>query len=390
MIKWVLVAVAVVAYVVWGVVAYVQGLPMGGDTAVYRAGASALLHGIPLYDTDTLPAEPWFAQLPFTYTPFAALLFLPLVVVPSQVAWGILGALTVVGMVGVAYLVLRSMPRLPSWLRPGWGAVVIGLALLVTEPVRVNIGYGQINMLLLALIAVDVLVVTRWSGVLVGVAAAVKLTPLIFVAYFLLVGRVKDAVKAAGTFVVLQALMFVIAPHDAYRFWTHTVFDSSRIGPTNWIGNQSLGGVVKRFSEQASWSQPVAYAVGLLVAVGGAVLVRRFRDRPVYGLLITGYLALLISPVSWIHHWVWIVALVPALLAEAGCGNRLAQWLLPVSVLIFTLPIWRWIPSGQYREYTWNWWEMLVGNVFVIFPVVVGVWLFVRSSRRRQQLTQVG
>src|SRR5262249_13264544 len=153
--------------------------------------------------------------LPFTYPPFAALLFLPLVVVPAQVAWGILGALSVVAMVAVVYVVLRSVPRLPSWLRPGWGAVVIGLVLLVTEPVRVNIGYGQINMLLVALIVLDVLVVTRWSGVMVGVAAAVKLTPLLFVAYFLLVGRVKDALRAAGTFVGLQALMFAIAPHDA-------------------------------------------------------------------------------------------------------------------------------------------------------------------------------
>jgi alpha-1,2-mannosyltransferase len=268
--------------------------------------------------------------------------------------------------------------------------VTLGAGLLVTEPVRVNLDYGQINLLLLALIVVDVLIPTRFGGVLVGVAAAVKLTPLIFVVHFLLVGRKRDAARAVGTFVGLQALMFVIAPHDAYRFWTHTVFDSSRIGPTNWSWNQSLSGMVRRFSEQASWSQPVAYALGLVLAVGAAVLIRRFADRPVYAMLVTGYLALLVSPVSWVHHWVWVAPLVAMLVAEAGCGNKVARWLLPVTVLLFTVPILRWIPHGELREYSWNGLQMLFGNAFVLFPAVVGVILLVREPRRRREPAQVG
>lgn len=388
--RWAVLALVATAYVVSGVIAWVQNQPYGGDTAVYQAGASSLLHGFPLYDTDSLPSEPGFAKLPFTYPPVAALLFTPLVVVPPQVAWGIMNALSALALFGVVYLVLRRAPRRPSWLQPEWGAVVLGLGLLLTQPVWVNLGYGQINLLLLALVVVDVLVPTRFGGVLVGVAAAVKLTPLIFVVHFLLVGRKRDALRAGGTFVGLQALMFAIAPHDAYRFWTHTIFDSSRIGPTNWSWNQSLSGMIRRFSEQASWSQPLAYGIGLVLAVGAAVLVRRYRDRPVWAMLVTGYLALLVSPVSWVHHWVWVVPLVPALLAEAGCGNKVARWLLPAGVLVFTLPILRWIPHGEYREYSWTAFDVVFGNAFVLFPAIAGVVLLVWSSRRRRALAQVG
>jgi alpha-1,2-mannosyltransferase len=389
-VRWVILGLVTVAFVAEGVIAYLQHAPAGGDTAVYQAGAASLLHGLPLYDSDTLPFEPAYAQLPFTYPPFAALLFTPLVVVPPQVAWGIMNAVSALSLIAVVYVVLRKLPRLPSWLSPAWGAVLLGVVLLAIEPVRVTLDYGQINLLLLALVVLDVLVLRRFSGVLVGIAAAVKLVPLIFVVHFLIVGRPRDALRAAGTFAGLQALMFVIAPHDAYRFWTHTVFDSSRIGPTNWSWNQSLSGMVRRFSEQAAWSQPVAYLVGLLLAIGAFVLVREFADRPVYAMLVTGFLALLVSPVSWVHHWVWAVPLIAMLLAEAGCGNKIARWMLPVTVLVFSVPVLRWVPHGELREYSWNGAEILFGNVFVVFPVVVGVVLLVRSSRRRPELTQVG
>ncbi|MEV4319304.1 glycosyltransferase 87 family protein [Actinocrispum sp. NPDC049592] len=385
----VVLALIALAYIVQGVIAYFQNAPAGGDTAVYQAGAATLLHGLPLYDSDTLPFEPAYAQLPFTYTPFAALLFTPLVVVPSQVAWGILNALSALALIAVVYIVLTKVRR-PSWLTPEWGAVVLGGAMLLLEPVRVNMDYGQVNLLLMLLVVLDVLVVKRFGGVLVGVAAAVKLVPLIFVAYFLLVGRTRDALRAVGAFAGLQALMFLLTPHSAYRFWTHTVFDSSRIGPTNWSWNQSLGGMVRRFSEQAPWSQPVAYLIGVVLAAGAAVLVRRYRDRPVYGLLIIGFLSLLVSPVSWVHHWVWAVPLITVLVTEALCGNKIARWLLPVTVAVFAVPVLRWVPHGSFREYAWTPAQMVAGNLFVLFPVIVGLVMLVRSSRSRRSLAQVG
>ncbi|MCU1681523.1 MAG: hypothetical protein JWQ81_2262 [Amycolatopsis sp.] len=390
---WVVVGLVTVAFGVRGLLAYLHHLPEGGDTAVYQAGASALMHGHPLYDADTLPSEPAFAQLPFTYAPFATLLFVPLAFFPVQIAWGLLGMASDLALAGVAYLVLRRVARRPSWLSPAWGAAVVFGVTQVLTPVSTTLGYGQVNALLMTLIAVDLLVVCGragrlggFGGVLIGVAAATKLTPLIFVVHLLLTGRRADAARAAGTFVGLQLLMLAIAPHDTIRFWTHTVYDSSRIGPTNWSFNQSLGSVVRRLSDSAAWSQTLAYGIGALVAVGAAVLVRRFhrRERPVHAMLVTAFLALLVSPVSWVHHWVWIVPLLALLLPEALSGNRFAQVLAPVTLLVFAQRPLHSITPGSNGEVSLTAAAFVLSNLYVLFPIVVGLLLAHLTWRRTQ------
>src|SRR5207237_1392935 len=181
----------------------------------------------------------------------------------------------------------------------------------------------------------------HFSGVLIGIAAAVKLTPLIFVGHLLLTGRRADAARAFGTFLALQGFMLAIAWHDTVRYWTHTITDPSRIGPTDGMWNQSLGGMVRRLSELAPWSQQVAFLIGALLAIPAALLVRRFhkRERPVHALLVSAFTGLLLSPVSWLHHWVWVAPLLVLLVAEAGCGNRLAKWLMPATIFVFVIPV---------------------------------------------------
>jgi alpha-1,2-mannosyltransferase len=392
---WAVLCLVAGGYLVRGILALLNHLPEAGDTAVYQAGAAALLNGQPLYDTDFLPGEPWYAQLPFTYAPFATIFFIPLVPFPLQLAWGLLNALSVLAMGLVAYLVLRAVPRRPAWLVPEWGAAAVAVVMLFTEPVGSTLGYGQVNLLLMAMVVVDVLVVCgapgklgRFGGVLIGAAAAVKLTPLIFVVHLLLTGRKTEAVRAAATFAGLQGLMLLIAPHDTLRFWTHTVFDSSRIGPTQWSFNQSLSSVVRRLSDMAWWSQPVAYAAGAVVAIGAFVLLRRFHaeDRPIHALLVTAFLALLISPVSWVHHWVWIVPLAALLLAEAFSGNRFAQVLLPLTVLLFTQVPMHSMTPGENGEAALNPVTFFLGNEYVFFPILAGMAVFLlrrRSARVR-------
>jgi alpha-1,2-mannosyltransferase len=392
---WAVLCLVAAGYLVRGVLALVNHLPEAGDTAVYQAGAAALLNGHPLYDADFLPGEPAYAQLPFTYAPFAAVFFIPLIPFPLPIAWGLLNALSVLAMGLVAYLVLRKVPRRPAWLAPEWGAAAVAVVMLFTEPVGSTLGYGQVNLLLMAMVVVDVLVVCgasgklgRFGGVLIGVAAAIKLTPLIFVVHLLLTGRKAEAARAAQTFAGLQALMLVISPHDTVRFWTHTVFDSSRIGPTQWSFNQSLSSVVRRLSDMAWWSQPVAYAVGAVLAIGAFVLIRRFDagDRPIHALLVTAFLALLISPVSWLHHWVWIVPLAALLLAEAFSGNRFAQVLLPLTVVFFTQVPMHSMTPGENGEAALNPWTFFLSNEYVFFPILPGIAVFLlqrRSARVR-------
>ncbi|WP_216205146.1 glycosyltransferase 87 family protein [Amycolatopsis aidingensis] len=390
--RWLLLAIAAAGCVISGLSCYLENIPGGVDTAVYRAGAETLLHGLSLYDSDIVPFTPGYARLPFTYSPFAALAFVPLVAVPEQIGWALLNVVSVLAVVLVAYLVLRRAPRRPSWLQPGWGAVLLGLALLGLQPVWSTMGYGQINSVLMALIVLDLLVVCgatgrlrHGGGVLVGLAAATKLTPLIFVVHLALTGRRADAARAAATFLGSQGLMLLLIPHDTIRFWTHTVFDSSRIGPTALVWNQSLGAVVRRLTEDASWSQYVGYGIGAVLAVGAVVLVRRYHrgGRPVHALLVTGYLALLISPVSWVHHWVWAVPLVVLLVAEAGCGNRAAAWLLPVTLTVFVLRPMHVPVTGPEAAAALNPLTFVLSNTYVLFPVLLGLLLLVHGKRGR-------
>ncbi|TQJ00891.1 alpha-1,2-mannosyltransferase [Amycolatopsis cihanbeyliensis] len=382
--RWLLLAIAAVGCVISGLSCYLENIPGGVDTAVYRAGAETLLHGRSLYDSDILPFTPEYARLPFTYSPFAALVFVPLVAIPEQLGWALLNVGSVLAVVLVAYVVLRRSPRRPSWLQPGWGAVLLGLALLGLQPVWTTLGYGQINAVLMALIVLDLLVVCgatgrgrHAGGVLVGLAAATKLTPLIFVVHLALIGRRVDAARAAATFLVSQGLMLLLIPHDTVRFWTHTVFDSSRIGPTALVWNQSLGAVVRRLTGDASWSQYAGYGIGAVLAVGAVVLVRRYhrQGRPVHALLVTGYLALLVSPVSWVHHWVWAVPLVVLLVIEAASGDRAARWLLPVTLVVFVLRPMH-VPVSALNPLTF-----VLSNTYVLFPVLLGLFLLVRGKR---------
>lgn len=377
-----------------GVVCWVIDWRLGVDSAVYRSGALALLHGEPLYDTMSLSTEPPWARLPFTYPPTAALLFAPLALFPAQVAWGVLAAAGVLGMALVVRLCVRALPERPDWLTTGRATTVLSLVLLLIEPVWRTLLLGQINLVLMTLVVVDVLVMRgrRGGGVLIGVAAAVKLTPLIFVPHLLLTGRRADAARALGTFVVLQGILLLLIPHDFRQFWAHAVTDPDRTGPVYWAGNQSLNGLLLRLSGQASWSLPVALAIGAVLAIPCAVWVRRLhlRDRPVPAMLVTAFLGLLVSPVSWSHHWVWAVPLIVYLLSlvpePLPNGRARVAALAPVVAvgvvfLSSILPIL--FPNGRASDLSWSAWEYVVGSCYLLVPLVVGGFVLTRAGRLR-------
>jgi alpha-1,2-mannosyltransferase len=160
---------------------WVNGWPLGVDSAVYRSGALAVVHGEALYGH--LTATPaWSPDLPFACPPVAALLFLPLASLPTQLAWGVMAILTA--------LALATVIRLAGAARYAWLLPVV----LLMEPVWRTIGLGQVNVLLMALVVVDVLALrgSRYGGLLIGPAAAVKLTPLIFVLHLVITMRWAD------------------------------------------------------------------------------------------------------------------------------------------------------------------------------------------------------
>ncbi|EOD63217.1 glycosyltransferase 87 family protein [Amycolatopsis vancoresmycina] len=362
----VLAGVLVLLVLGFGVVVWLAGWHLGADSAVYRAGALTLVHGDPLYTRDVLTALPDWVRLPFTYTPAAAPLFLPLALVPSGLVWGVIAVLSVVGLIVVITVVSSPPGRTPLLGRRWWALPAGTAAALVLEPVWKTLFLGQINLILMAFVVLDVLVLSargsRWAGVLIGVAAAIKLTPLIFVPHLFFTGRWKDGLRALGTFVALEAVMFAVIPVDAARFWRDSATDPSRVGSVHWIFNQSLNGLVNRASSLASWSLAVAVGVAAVLAVPAVWLVVRLhrRGEDAGALLVTAFYGLLLSPVSWSHHWVWCVPLITLLVVKAR------WWAAAAVALLFASQVVMLVPNGGNTEFGWGLGWSVLGNVYVL------------------------
>ncbi|ANZ39576.1 hypothetical protein BBK82_29545 [Lentzea guizhouensis] len=272
------------------------------DLDVYRLGGLAWLTGNPLYTGFTGP--PLDPGLPFTYPPMAAVSFSALSFVPG---WLLNPLLLIAGFTAMTAVCVTVAGRVRPGLKWTLGPLVpvVGLAL---DPVESTFGYGQINLLLLGLVVVDCLLVTdrRWRGVLVGVAAAVKLTPLIFVLYFLVRRDWRAAVTSVAAFAGVAVAGFLVAFRDSAQFWFHAMVNPERIGGVALPTNQSFQGIL-RGSGLEPGAQTLLWVVlaGLAVAAGAFVAWRTEDDAVALFAIATA--GLLASPVSWLHHWVWCV-----------------------------------------------------------------------------------
>jgi alpha-1,2-mannosyltransferase len=296
------------------------------DLQVYAAGGEHVLHGRPLYDGGVL------LTLPFVYPPFAALLFVPLSLLPVGVLKAVWTALT---LLLLGYVVQRS--------RPGPLLATVAFVALATwlDPVRTTLYLGQINVLVMALVVGDLLGrrESRWRGVGIGLAAALKLTPLLFVAYLLVTRRFRAAATALGTFVAAAGLGFLVDPVDSAVYWLRGTFAAAdRISDVSGASNHSLNGLVARVAGPAATPVYVAGAV-LLVAVTLVLAARAHRvGEEVLAVTLCGLCSAAVAPFSWSHHWVWVVPLVVALGWRAVEGARAAAWLL-AGVLVPTVAV---------------------------------------------------
>ncbi|GAA4129499.1 glycosyltransferase 87 family protein [Nocardioides fonticola] len=350
------------------------------DLQVYRMGGSALTDGR-LY-TARYP----IADLPFTYPPFAALVMTPLAVLPWPLAAGLWAAVSALALAIVVEVVRERCAPAEGWLRrtPLW---VLVAAMVPLQPVWSTFSFGQINLVLMALVVLDVLgPQRRWSGVLVGVAAGIKLTPLFLIAFLVVIGRRRPAViaalSAAGT--VLGAT--VLLPRQSWDYWTVVLFDPGRIGAPEYAGNQSLAGLLPRLLGHDAPSS-LWLAVAAPIGVIALLMARRVWRQgdggdglaQVLGLCVAAIGMLLCSPISWDHHWVW---LVPVLLGLLAGGER--RRLVTAAVLIAVLAsraIW-WAPFRDGREFAWTPWDQVSGNAYVWAGLVVLAVAAVQTSGR--------
>jgi alpha-1,2-mannosyltransferase len=303
------ITLALVAAVV-AVLVYQHNTGWMYDAKVYRAGGAAALHGLDVY-TNVPPA--------FTYTPFAALLFVPLTLLPVNGIGFVLTAISLLCLEGVVWLSLRSSPPPPAVAAtsPASGQglfLVAGATCLLAvwlDPVSLTLLLGQVNLVLLLLVLADLSLPdgSRWKGVGTGIAAGIKLTPAFFAVYLALTGRVRAAAVAAATFAATVAIGFALLPGDALRYWGGTFLDSSRVGDPQNVRSQSLRSLLVRWAHTTHGVDPVWLV--LAVATAGAALVLAVwahrRGDELLAMCVCATAVLLVSPITWQHHWVWMV-----------------------------------------------------------------------------------
>ncbi|WP_327005676.1 glycosyltransferase 87 family protein [Dactylosporangium sp. NBC_01737] len=274
---------------------------------------------------------------PFTYPPFAMVLFRPLSLLPEATLGLLWLAMTCAAVIAIARTVTRRATEAPgASAAVGRGLLVAGVAtaLLVSAPVQSNLRFGQVSIfiVLLALVDAGQVVPARYRGILVGVAAAIKLTPLLFVVYFLVARRYKDAARAGAAFAGCAAVAAVLMPGASVRYWGGTIFQTSRIGDLASLGNQSVHGMLLRVGLSPA-TLPVVWAV-LIAAICGAALLRarhlHLHGEPVRAAVLVGCATVAASPVSWTHHQVWTVLAAMLLVAADGAWRRVAGWALLV------------------------------------------------------------
>jgi alpha-1,2-mannosyltransferase len=290
-----LTAVAVLAAVAWFVfVADVYRL----DLDVYRIGVTTWLRGGDLYGK--LPETAAGIALPFIYPPISAVVMVPMAAVPFSVASMTLTVLTIALVAVTMVLTLSSLGLSGNWL-------ALLPVVLVLEPMRSTLDYGQINVILMVLVVADCLAgKPRWPrGALVGLAAALKLTPAAFVLFFLLRRDWKALIVAGVSFVTATSAAFLLAWDESVEFWTDAVFSTGEKVGVDYVANQSILGVLTRLD--ATWLWPLAAAAVTALAVLGMR-----RAQPAFALAVNAVAMLLVSPISWSHHWVWCL---PILLA---------------------------------------------------------------------------
>ena len=313
------------------------------DLAVYRSGGLIVRHVRPLYDPRlAAPLYDWVGygklHLPFTYTPFAAITFALISFVPWWLSQQLSVAVDILALLTSLWLILGGLGYRKD--RTRLGVTLLGAAAAFwTEPVLRTMYLGQVNLVLMALISWDLCQPDTgksrwWKGFGTGIAAGVKLVPLIFIPYLLLARKFRQAAMACAGFAFTVLLGFVILPTDSRKWWFDGLFfQGGRTGFTGWAGNQSLDGLITRLTGSINGAKPAWIAAAVVVGAIGvtaAALLDR-KGYPVPGLLTAALTGLLVSPISWDHHWVWIApgALVAAHYAvravrrgdrKAACG----------------------------------------------------------------------
>jgi alpha-1,2-mannosyltransferase len=285
----------------------------------------------------------------FTYTPFAAVLFAAVSIVPlPAVRWIMVGG-SIAALFATVWLTAAAL----GWSGRSRMGFVLALSagLVWLEPVMKTLKLGQVELLLMALVVWDLSRVNRGrpAGVAIGLAAAVKLVPLIFIVYVALCGNARTAVRAAVVFTLTVVVGFLALPTASQTWWFHgRVFRAGYQVNVGTYVNQSLLGLLSRAAGSVSAATPVWIVCATVLFTGGlatAVWLHRL-GRPVAGWLVCALTGLLVSPISWDHHWVWVVPLLVCGVHLSLTGRAGLRWLVAAGTGVVAL-IYFGVPSDR-------------------------------------------
>ncbi|MCK0440976.1 glycosyltransferase 87 family protein [Gordonia alkaliphila] len=376
------------------------------DLDVYRLGGQLWHQGISLYADGSMPFTADGIWLPFTYPPFAALVFTPLGALSLDVGGIAISVISVLCLVYVTVIFLRMLHVGSATNRPLLALWISAIAVWC-NPFGMTLGYGQINLILLVLIVTDLFVLghrprvpdRKFRGALVGLASAIKLTPLVFLGVFAAAAKWRAVFVGIGTFVVAALIGAAWLPSDSYRYWTHTLFHTGRIGVPEGPINQNLNGAWLRL---VGPENPVAPALWVISALAVTVLAgfALYRTRPVAAFArgashrddvnallaacIVGLWGLLVAPTTWAHHWAWALPAVLACFVIASVPGspwtaRLYGGLGIVGIPIFAIGPFQLMPADTAA---WNWWQHLVGNSYLFWTLGFLLLLWRKPFRR--------
>ncbi|WP_097320040.1 glycosyltransferase family 87 protein [Paractinoplanes atraurantiacus] len=315
----------------------------------------------------------------FTYPPFAGLVMAPMAFLPFGAVVVIAVIATVLTTALLTWWFVSPLIKRKGW--TVWFAFAIAVCLAIAfEPVRETITFGQVNTLLLTLVAGDLLLGLakgrRWAGVGIGLATAIKLTPGVFILYLLITRRWRAAITASGTAAGVTLVAAAVFPDESREFWTSALWDTNRVGVLSFLSNQSERGFLARLPIDQAESKVWLVCV-LLTLAGWAWRVRQEPDDIMGGLALTGVLGCLISPVTWIHHCVWLIpAIVRCVDAGLSGTDKRPLWLGGAAYIIMTSRL-TWLWEKRPRPPL----ELIGGNFYVWFSLALLIWTPIGTRR---------
>lgn len=380
---WRLFQLLTLAALVWAGWRLLGRMPYRIDVDVYRMGGQAWLDGRPLYADGAMFHTRGGLDLPFTYPPLAAVAFAPFALLSLEAASVAITMTTLVLLVVAVTIVLHrcdvwpqtSVSTEPAWVRQAWlAAAIVAPAVVYLEPIRSNFDFGQINVVLMTLVIADCVPRrTPWPrGMLLGLAIALKLTPAVFLLYFVLRRDVRAVVVTIVSAVVATLIGVAFAWRDSLEYWTETVRNTDRIGTATLNTNQNIAGALARLG-LGEGPRFVLWVVACFAVLAVTVwAVRRVlkADQPVLALICVAMFGLVVSPVSWSHHWVWAL---PTLLVTALVAYRKRHAALAVVTAAgFALMVWTPITlMPEHRETAASLWRQLAGGSYVWWAIAV-------------------